>query len=126
MEKRRLYIQRVLSALLLLVFAIALTPFGAFHHHGHDHAHDHDHYGYHSHEQTNCSTNKKDCGHKLHIGVKTEHCLVCEAHFEKNYTTAKTHFHIYLESKPLQKFYDEVSSSYTKLISRSLRGPPVV
>lgn len=122
MEKRGLHIHRILSVLLLLVFTIALTPFGAFHHHEHDH----EHHGHHDHGQTSCSANKKDCGHKLHIGTKTEHCLICEAHFEKNYTTTKTHFHAYVDSKPIQKFYDEVSSSYTRLISRSLRGPPVV
>lgn len=108
---------------MLLVFTIALTPFGAFHHHGHDHDHDHAH---HAQEQTSCSANKKDCGHKLHIGTKTEHCLICEAHFEKHYTTTKTHYQVYLESKRIQKVYDEVNSSYTRLISRSLRGPPIV
>jgi hypothetical protein len=114
LEKRRLYIHRVISVLLLWVFAIALTPFGVFHHHDH-----------HTHEHT-CSLNSKNCGHKLHVTTQTDHCLICEAHFEKNYTTSKAYFRIYLISKPVQKFYGEVSNSYTRLINLALRGPPVV
>nr|WP_162988717.1 hypothetical protein [Pedobacter schmidteae] len=111
MKKKHLHIHRILSVLLLWVFAIALTPFSAFHHHDH--------------HEVKCTSHDKACTHKLHVGTQTEHCLVCEAHFEKNYTTAHHHFLVYRVSKPVAKFYAEVSSSYTRLINLSLRGPPV-
>lgn len=97
---------------MLWVFAIALTPFGAFHNHSHEHP------------EVKCSITQKNCTHKLHIGTQTEHCLICEAHFEKNYTTVKHHFRFYVVSKPVTKFYGTVSNSYTRLIDLALRGPP--
>ena len=96
---------------MLWVFAIALTPFGVFHHHDH--------------HEVKCSSHEQHCAHKLHIGSQTEHCLICEAHFEKDYTTGQHHFQVYLLSKPVRKLYRVASNSYTRLINLALRGPPV-
>lgn len=94
------------------MFAIALTPFGVFHNHHHDH------------HQVKCSANEKNCTHKLHIGTQTEHCLLCEAHFEKAFTAVTHHFQVSLPGRSVIKFYPLVGNSYCKLITRALRGPP--
>ena len=111
MRKRANHIHRILSILLLWVFAIALTPFSAFHNHNH--------------EEPRCSATEKICQHKVHISNHTDTCLVCAAHFEKNYLRTTTRFEIYQVNKPLVKFYPTVKGCYAELISLALRGPPV-
>ncbi|RQO72410.1 hypothetical protein DBR43_14535 [Pedobacter sp. KBW06] len=110
MKKSQQHINRIISIALLWVFAIALTPFGALHHHD---------------EAPQCLKNEKTCTHKLHVSNHTETCLVCAAHFEKNYLHEYTHFQVFLEIRTLSKYYALVSGSYTELIGSSLRGPPV-
>jgi len=113
LRERHLYIHRILSILLLWVFTIALTPFGALHHHDHDHDH-----------EPKCVTKEKTCTHKLHVSSQTEHCLICKAHFEKNYITTKQYVQVYTVSKPVTRVYHITSGSYIKLIDLALRGPP--
>lgn len=116
LRKKALHIQKVISVVLLMVFAIALTPFSVLHHHEEAPA---------CSEDTSLS-HVKACGHKFHVTTHEDHCLVCEAHFEKNYTTAATHFDVYLVYKPVAKYDRTTSASYTQLIGTALRGPPAV
>jgi hypothetical protein len=114
LRKKVLHIQKVISVVLLMVFAIALTPFSVLHHHD---------------EAPDCLegtalSHVKTCGHKFHIGTHEDHCLVCEAHFEKNYTTTTTHYQVYLEYKLVSKYYRTTAAAYTQLIGTALRGPP--
>lgn len=97
---------------LLLVFAIALTPFGALHHH-HDDA-------------PICTKDGKICLHKGHVSNHEETCLICKAHFEKNYTTHQPHYQLFQDSEFTLKIYDTIKGSYAELISQALRGPPAV
>ncbi|QNK62626.1 hypothetical protein H7F33_19140 [Pedobacter sp. PAMC26386] len=110
MNHRRLHINRILATLLLWVFAIALTPWSSLHHHE---------------EQLDyCVKNGKECMHKVHVGSERHNCLICSAHFEKDYYTAAVPYQAKQQSKALVKDYALTGSCYTALISTSLRGPP--
>ncbi|MBB5648338.1 hypothetical protein [Pedobacter cryoconitis] len=110
MNNRRLHISRIFATLLLMVFAIALTPWSSLHHHE---------------EQPDyCVKDGKECLHKFHVGSERHNCLICSAHFEKDYYTTAVTYQAALESKSIVKNYALISASYTVLISTSLRGPP--
>jgi len=94
-----------------MVFAIALTPFSAFHHHE---------------EEPVCAAAGKICAHTVHIHSHSDNCLVCAAHFEKSYTTTQNHFETYFLSRTLLKTFGICSGSYVALIGTALRGPPTV
>ncbi|AOM77617.1 hypothetical protein [Pedobacter steynii] len=111
MKKNRQHIHQIISIVLLWVFAVALIPFGALHHHE---------------EEVQCVKHQKTCSHKLHVSNHTDNCLICAAHFEKNYLHQYTHFQVFLEMRTISKDYATASGSYTELIGSSLRGPPVV
>lgn len=111
LKNKRSHINSILSIFLLCVFAIALTPWSSFHHHDR--------------EELSCASNGKICQHKFHIGNETHNCLVCSAHFEKDYYTSAVTYQFTLPSKRVIKNFALISSSYTALISLSLRGPPV-
>ncbi|ACU02401.1 hypothetical protein Phep_0175 [Pedobacter heparinus DSM 2366] len=100
-----------MSVLLLWVFAIALTPFSVFHNH-HD-------------DEPQCVPHEKTCTHKIHIGSHKEECLICAAHFEKNYTTTQQYFQVYLVNKAVAQYFVTAGGFYTELIGQSLRGPPL-
>ncbi|MET4138802.1 hypothetical protein [Pedobacter sp. UYP1] len=110
MNNRRLHISRIFATLLLMVFAIALTPWSSLHHH--EEVPDY------------CAKNGKECLHKFHVGSERHNCLICSAHFEKDYYTTAVAYQATLESKSVVKNYALISASYTALISTSLRGPP--
>lgn len=109
MKKRQLHIKRILTVLMLGVFAIALTPWGLFHHH----------------EGMVTITAEENCSHKLHVKTQQDTCVICAVHFEKNYTAYVASYLICLSSKPIAKINPSVGSSFTALISTSLRGPPL-
>ncbi|WP_316837496.1 hypothetical protein [Pedobacter nutrimenti] len=109
MRKQRQHINRILSVLMLMVFSIALTPWSALH----------------DHEDEVHLTQEKNCTHKLHISSHSETCLICAAHFEKDFVATTSHFQVFLTLKSLSKTDPLISSSYTELIDSSLRGPPV-
>lgn len=92
---------------MLWVFSLAITPWSSFHHH-----------------QNVVTTVEKNCTHKLHVKAEQDHCLICKAHFEKNYTVSVSSHSTYLTSQLLEKNSPIVASSYSELISTSLRGPP--
>ncbi|WP_131551340.1 hypothetical protein [Pedobacter frigiditerrae] len=94
---------------MLWVFSLAITPWSALHHHA----------------EVATSSVEKNCTHKVHVKTNADTCLICKAHFEKNYTISSATFITYLNSKLMSKNIPIVTSSYTELISTSLRGPPV-
>lgn len=101
-----------MSVLLLMVFAIALTPFSAFHNHDHHQ------------EEVACKKGHKDCGHKFHIHSSSDDCLICKAHFEKNYTQTYHHYQLFKDVKVVSKYFFAARFHYTELINLALRGPP--
>src|SRR5690606_15721850 len=101
----------VLSIVLLMVFAIAITPLSIFHHHDE--------------KVPVCVANKKSCGHEYHIHQHIEKCLICAAHFEKNYTGDEHRIQTYLIYKPVSVIFASTSGTYADLISSALRGPPL-
>jgi hypothetical protein len=108
LKKKRLYIQKFLTVVMLWVFSLAITPWSALHHH----------------EQVVDTAAEKHCTHKLHLKTQQDTCLICAAHFEKNYTITSSSHITYLTSKLMPKNIAVVTSSYAELISTSLRGPP--
>jgi len=111
LRKKSLHINRFLSFVLLWVFFIALTPWAALHHHA---------------EVNLTCSNEPVCKHKVHIGTHQEQCLVCAAHFEKNFTQTYHYFHLFFNDSPYVYSQPETGGSYTQLIATALRGPPVV
>ena len=94
-----------------MVFAIALTPFSAFHNHHQ--------------EAPKCATEGKSCSHRFHIHSHAEKCLICTVHLEKTYDKGHLQYLLYQEHNTVLKSYSIVNGDYTKLISLALRGPPV-
>ncbi len=108
-KKRRIYINRLVSALLLLVFSIALTPWSSLHHHAEVDLH---------------PVHEEICTHKLHISSHTDSCLVCAAHFEKNYVNVTATFQVFLSVSLWIKKTSVLSNTSIALFSTHLRGPP--
>jgi hypothetical protein len=106
---KRLHINQILTVMMLWVFSLAITPWSALHHHANLHE----------------GPVEKHCTHKLHLKSSQESCLICKAHFEKNYTLSEQLTVTYLESFLIARVVIAPSSAYTALISTSLRGPPV-
>lgn len=94
--------------MMLWVFSLAITPWSALHHHAESHE----------------SVVEKHCTHKLHLKTSQENCLICKAHFEKNYTLSEQLSVTYLERSLVTRVVLAPSTAYTALISTSLRGPP--
>ncbi|WP_157766503.1 hypothetical protein [Pedobacter ginsengisoli] len=111
LKERVLHINKAISIVLLMVFSIALTPFSILHNH-HE-------------EETQCAKNGETCKHEFHVRKHAETCLICAAHFEKDYIKTHSHYALYQVSKPGIKPIDPVSNSYADLISLGLRGPPI-
>jgi hypothetical protein len=110
LKNKRLHINRIISTLLLWVFAIALTPWSSLHHH--------------EVQENYCTENGSICMHKVHVGNQVHNCLICSAHFEKDYYITAVQYKVKLQSKAVVKNHALISASYTTLISSSLRGPP--
>ena len=110
MNTKRKYISRLLSVLLLMVFSIALTPWNALHHHP---------------EVVIHQEVEKSCTHELHLSSHVEHCLVCEAHFVKDFINVTATFQVFITSATRVEAYPSLGNSYAELIQTSLRGPPV-
>lgn len=108
-KKRNANIKRFLTIIILWVFGIAITPWGALHHH-----------------QVNDVPVEKTCTHSVHVKSNQDHCLICKAHFEKNYTIASLSYYTYLNSELMQRTAPVVSGSFVQFISTSLRGPPAL
>ncbi|MBC7617204.1 MAG: hypothetical protein H7202_14160 [Pedobacter sp.] len=94
--------------MMLWVFSLAITPWSALHHHAGSHE----------------GPLEKHCTHKLHLKTSQENCLICKAHFEKNYTLSEQLVVTFLDQALIKRTVLIPTSAYTALISTSLRGPP--
>ncbi|KEQ29293.1 hypothetical protein N180_07025 [Pedobacter antarcticus 4BY] len=111
LKAHRQHISQLLAFLLLCVFAIALTPWSSLHHH--------------QEQQESCAKPGDFCQHKVHISKQQHNCLVCSAHFEKDYSKTSQTPAISIGSSYL-RYADLIAhAGYTALISQSLRGPPL-
>jgi hypothetical protein len=108
LKKKRKHILRVFTIILLGVFSLAITPWSALHHH----------------EQVAKAPKEKNCTHQFHVKAQENTCLICAAHFEKNYTVLNHTYTIFFYSELMTIDKPIVSGSFTALISTSLRGPP--
>jgi len=109
LKKASSHINRYLAGIILWVFTLAIMPWGLFH--------DHPPVS-HAPEETNCT-------HKVHVSAQQENCLICKAHFEKNYTLAEIPALIFVENTPLKHQDFTCSQGYEALIATALRGPPL-
>lgn len=105
---KRLHINQILTVMMLWVFSLAITPWSALHHH----------------TTVQEGPIERHCTHKFHLKSSQENCLICKAHFEKNYTVSDQLSVTYLERTLIKRVVIAPSSAYTALISTSLRGPP--
>ena len=112
LRDKRQHINRIIGFFLLCVFSIALTPWSSLHHH--------------EEEEENCVEYGKVCMHKVHVSRQAHNCLICSAHFEKDYHTSPVLYKVILESKAADESNGaKTSAAYTILIGSSLRGPPL-
>jgi len=93
---------------MLIVFAIALTPWSVLHHH----------------EEAPILEKEKNCHHVTHVSSHGDNCLICNASFEKNYIQTHHIYRIFLSAKLFGFTQPVLKSTYVKLLSTSLRGPP--
>jgi hypothetical protein len=110
LKKKRSHIVRSFAVFMLWLFTIALIPWSTLHHH--------------EEEQDTCVKYAKMCMHRAHVGNQSHNCLICSAHFEKDYITTTHSFEMKSHGIVLIKAYVLLNASYTALISTSLRGPP--
>lgn len=94
---------------MLIVFAVALTPWSVIHHH----------------QPAPVIQKEANCKHVSHIQTHGDTCLICNASFEKNYVQVHQIYRVFLCAKVLLKKELAVKSIYTELLRTSLRGPPV-
>ena len=94
---------------MLLVFAIALTPWSVLHHH----------------PETLIPKKEVNCHHVTHVASHGDTCLICNASFEKNYLQVHHVYRIFLSVTILSGKDPVLKSSYSELLGTSLRGPPL-
>jgi len=111
LKQKRLHINQAFAVLMLWVFAIALIPWSNLHHHDE--------------EQNDCAKYGKMCMHKTHVSNESHNCLICSAHFEKDYFKSSHSFKMSSRSVVMIKTYVLITASYTALRGTSLRGPPI-
>ena len=105
--KKTHFFKQLLATLILGIFCLAITPWNALHHHdGHIDAHE------------------KNCTHTVHVKVADDHCLICKAHFEKNYTSDFYNYIIHFKTELIKRIFPLIGSSFTEVIATCLRGPP--
>ncbi|WP_443937527.1 hypothetical protein [Pedobacter sp. MW01-1-1] len=93
---------------MLVVFAIALTPWNLFHHH-----------------QKAPVNHEVNCKHVSHVESRTDDCLICHAGFEKDYVKTHTLYRIFLSVKIFGRIEPVMPCAYVQLKHTSLRGPPI-
>ena len=108
LKKHAKHIKHLLSVFLLVVFAIALTPWSILHHH-----------------EIPIVKKETNCHHVSHVESHTDTCLICHAGFEKNYVQAHNIYKIYLSIKIFGQVEPALKSAYVQLKHTSLRGPPI-
>ncbi|AZI24568.1 hypothetical protein EA772_04115 [Pedobacter sp. G11] len=110
MKKHRQNIRKYLSAFMLIVFAIALTPWSVLHHH----------------QEIPIPKKEIHCHHVSHVQSHGDTCLICSASFEKDYVQVHHIYRIFLSAKLISPKQTILKSSYVELLSTGLRGPPMV
>lgn len=98
----------MLTRVMLWVFAIAITPWSVLH----------------QHKPAEVCMAEKHCTHKVHVSTERDNCLICKAHFEKNYTIAVQEWHIELQPQPVYRFVLYEKEVFKAAVSSFLRGPP--
>lgn len=98
---------KMLAMAILAIFSLAIIPWASLH----------------SHEEVTHIA-EENCTHKVHVKKADEHCLICKAHFEKNYTKTSVSFVVFFKEYVLDKVVIILGQTFTQLISTSLRGPP--
>ncbi|RDC54115.1 hypothetical protein DU508_23470 [Pedobacter chinensis] len=109
MKKHSQNIRKFLSAFMLIVFAVALTPWSVLHHHN----------------PVPVIEKEKNCKHVSHVQSHGDTCLICNASFEKNYVQTHHIYRIFLSAKIFGATPPILKSSYVELLSTGLRGPPL-
>ena len=105
--KKRHFLKQFSAVIILAIFSLAITPWGALHHH-----------------ESETIVHEKHCTHTVHVKTSSETCLICKAHFEKNFTVGFQNQLVYLKASPIQTNYPLVGNSFTDIIASCLRGPP--
>jgi hypothetical protein len=106
---QRQNIKKYLSVIMLVVFAIALTPWSVLHHH----------------EEIPIKK-EVNCKHLTHVEAHGDNCLICNASFEKNYVQVHHIYRIFLSARIFNRTEPTLKSAYVALKRTSLRGPPAV
>jgi hypothetical protein len=109
LKKHQQNIRKYFSAFMLFTFAIALTPWSVLHHH----------------QEIPVSKKEVNCHHLTHVQAHSDTCLVCSASFEKDYVQTHQVYRIFLSATIFSRKEPVLKSSYTQLLSTSLRGPPL-
>ncbi|RNL49668.1 hypothetical protein [Pedobacter jejuensis] len=109
MKKHKQHINRLLAAIMLMVFAIALTPWNLLH----------------KHQPIPVVKQEINCKHLSHVQAHADNCLICNAGFEKNYVHTHHLYKIFLSVKLFGQADPVLKSSYTEIKRTSLRGPPL-
>lgn len=105
--KKHNFLRQLFATLILGIFCLAITPWSALHHH-----------------ERHTDAHEKNCTHTVHVKVADDHCLICEAHFEKNYTTDFYNYIIHFKTELIKRVFPIIGSSFTEVITACLRGPP--
>jgi hypothetical protein len=99
--------KQLLAAIVLGIFSLAITPWSALHHH-----------------EKIVEVKEKNCTHTGHVNNSADNCLICKAHFEKNFTSNFHRYTVYLKGEVIKRTAPIVSASFTKIVATCLRGPP--
>lgn len=94
---------------MLVVFAIALTPWSILHHH----------------KEIPTSQQETNCHHVSHVKAHADNCFICHAGFEKNYVQAHNIYRVFLSVKIFGIAVPVLKNTYVELKHTSLRGPPL-
>lgn len=105
--KKRHLLKQFSAVVILAIFSLAITPWGALHHH-----------------ESETIVHEKHCTHTVHVKTSTETCLICKAHFEKNFTADFQNYLVFLKTNPVNTVFPLVGNSFTDIIASCLRGPP--
>lgn len=106
--KKRHLLKKISAAVILAIFSLAITPWSALHQH-----------------EDSTTIHEKNCTHSVHVKNSSENCLVCKAHFEKNYTTDFYNYLVHLKIEFIKRIFPSISGSFTQIIASCLRGPPI-
>jgi len=105
--KKQHFFKQAFALVILAIFSLAITPWSALHHH-----------------EQEITVVEKNCTHKVHVKTSAEDCLICKAHFEKNYVSALHDYVVYLKANLVEHIFPLVGNSFTEIIASCLRGPP--